>query len=220
MQKREVATIPFERVAVDLVGPFPTATGGFIFMLTCIDMATRWTEAIPIKTITTKTIINQLTGIFTRNGFPSAIVTDIGTQFTGKAFQRWVKSKGMRHIRSAPYHLQGNGVIERLHRTLNTMISKLAEKRGNWAAVTPMALYFIRSMPSSSTGVSPFLAKQGWEPITPVQLLYKAWAQEDLGAVDLTDWIAENVERVETARERALITNAEIVEKPKTEWDK
>ena len=47
MQIREMPTVPFERVAIDLVGPFPTAVGGFKFMLTCIDMATRWPEAIP-----------------------------------------------------------------------------------------------------------------------------------------------------------------------------
>jgi len=47
MQIRETVTIPFERVAIDLVGPFPTATGGFRFLLTCIDLATRWPEAHP-----------------------------------------------------------------------------------------------------------------------------------------------------------------------------
>jgi len=52
MQAREVVSMPFERVAIDLVGPFPTATGGFKFLLTCIDLATRWPEAIPLKTTT------------------------------------------------------------------------------------------------------------------------------------------------------------------------
>jgi len=31
MQMREIVSIPFERVGVDLVGPFPTATGGYRF---------------------------------------------------------------------------------------------------------------------------------------------------------------------------------------------
>jgi len=37
MQLREIVSVPFECVAIDLVGPFPTATGGFRFLLTCID---------------------------------------------------------------------------------------------------------------------------------------------------------------------------------------
>ena len=158
MQIREMTSIPFERVAVDLVGPFPTAIGGYRFLLTCIDMATRWPEAIPLRTTTARAIIKHLTDIFARCGFPTAIVTDNGSQFTGKVFHKWLKSKGIKHVRASPYHPEGNGMVERLHRTLNSMISKIAETKGNWASVTPMALYFIRSTPSSATGLSPFMA--------------------------------------------------------------
>ena len=85
-----------------------------------------------------------------------------------------IRNKGIKHVKASPYHPQGNGVVERLHRTLNAMVAKITEKKGNWASVTPMALYFIHSTPSSTTGVSPFMARLGWEPVTPIQLLYKA----------------------------------------------
>jgi len=200
MQLREMTSIPFESVAIDLVGPFPTAVGGFKFLLTCIDNATRWPEALPIRTTTAKTVINQLTNIFTRCGFPTLLTSDNGSQFTGKTFQNWLKHHGIKHIRSSPYHPQRNGVVERLHRTLNSMVSKIAEKKGNWAAVTPMALYF--------------------EPVMPIQLLYKAWAQTDLGDVNLTDWVAENSERVEVAREKALLSKSVVADKRKQTWDR
>ena len=99
MQLRELTTIPFESVAIDLVGPFPTAVGGFRFLLTCIDNATRWPEAIPIRTTTAKTIINSLMNIFTRCGFPTVITSDNGTQFTGTTFQTWLRHHGIKHIR-------------------------------------------------------------------------------------------------------------------------
>ena len=161
MQEREIVSIPAEWVAIDLVGPFPTATGGFKYLLTCIDLATRWPEAIPSRSTTSKVIIQQLTTIFSRCGFPPELVSDNGPQFTGKGFQKWLRDKGIAHIRSSPYHPQGNGVMERLHRTLTGIINKMIEKKGNWAAVVPMALYFIRSSPCSATGMSPFLARQG-----------------------------------------------------------
>ena len=41
MQVRELVTVPSERVAIDQVGPFPTAKGGFRYLLTYIDLATR-----------------------------------------------------------------------------------------------------------------------------------------------------------------------------------
>ena len=168
MQERELVSIPAKRVAIDLVGPFPTAVGGFKYLLTCIDLATRWPEAIPLRTTMSKVIITQLTSIFSRCGFPTALVSDNGPQFMGKTFQKWLRDKGITHIRSLPYHPQGNGVIERLHKTLIGMISKLIENKGNLEAIVPMALYFIRCSPCSATGMSPLLARQGWEPATVV----------------------------------------------------
>ena len=220
MQLREMTAVPFERVAIDLVGPFPTAVGGFKFLLTCIDSATRWPEAIPIRSTTAKTIITQLTNIFSRCGFPTALTSDNGSQFTGKIFQKWLRHHGINHVRSSPYHPQGNGVVERPHRTLNSMVAKLIEKKGNWAAVTPLTLYFIRSTPSTTTGLSPFMARQGWELVTPIQMLYKAWAQTDLGDVNLADCVTENAERVEMAREKAVLCKTDVADKRKLTWDK
>ena len=174
MQLREMATIPFERVAVDLVGPFPVAVGGYKFLLMCIDTATRWPETIPIKTSTAKTITNHLTNIFSICGFPTCLVSDNGTQFTGKAFTSRLKQRGIKHVRASPYHPQGNGIVEHLHRTLNGMIAKTVEMKGNWASVMQMALYFIRCLTYTAIGMSSFMARQGREPATPLQLLYES----------------------------------------------
>ena len=48
----ERQTEPFEVLAFDLVGPLPKAKGGFRFILTSICMATKWPEAIPLKSVT------------------------------------------------------------------------------------------------------------------------------------------------------------------------
>jgi len=219
MQLREVVTVPFERVAIDIVGPFPNAKGGFKYLLTMIDLATRWPEAIPLKVTTSRVVINNLTNVFTRCGFPKAVVSDNGPQFIGKTFTRWLREQGIEHVRSSPYHPQGNGVVERLHRTLNANITKTAEKKGNWASVVPMALYFIRSLPCQSTEVSPFMARQGWEPSTPIQLLYETWAERDLREVDLEQWVLENNERVKSLRESCSLKLRESMEKRKKTWD-
>jgi len=81
MQAREIVTLPFERVAVDLVGPFPVAKGGFRFLLTCVDLATRWPEAVPIRTCTARVVVDKLTEVFTHNGYPKVLISDNGAQF-------------------------------------------------------------------------------------------------------------------------------------------
>ena len=220
MQEREVVTIPFERVAIDLVGPFPTARGGFKYLLTCIDMATRWPEAIPLRRTTTRIVLEQLTNIFSRCGFPATIVTDNGPQFVATSFTKWLRDKGIRQVRASPYHPQGNGVVERLHRTLNGVIAKSIECKGNWAAIVPMALYFVRCTPNNATGMSPFVASHGWEPATPLQLLYKSWAQTDLGEVDLQEWVLCNAEKVQALRDQAVVRKQQVSRDRKKAWDR
>ena len=220
MIERQVVTRPFTDVAIDIVGPFPTAKGGFKFMLTCIDSASRWPEAIPIHSITTRVVISCLTSIFTRWGFPEKITSDNGPQFTSKAFIRWLREKGIAHSRSTPYHPQGNGVVERLHRTLNAVVGKIATSKGNWANAVPMALFFLRCTPSASTGLSPFLVTHGWELTNPIQLLYQSWVKTDLGGVDLTEWILQNAGNLENARDKATCALIDNSNKRAIEYNK
>ena len=131
MQEREVLTVLSERVCVDLVGPFPKAKGGFQILLTYIDMATRWPKAIPLR---------QLKVIFCRNGFTTTLVSDNGPQFTGAQFTKFLKTQGILHVTVSPYHPRGNEVVERMHGTLNSIIAKSMEKKGNWAEIVPMCL--------------------------------------------------------------------------------
>ena len=213
MIEREVVTRPFSDVAVDVVGPFPTAKGGYRFLITCIDVASRWPEAFPVKKATAKVVIGCLTSVFVRWGFPEKLTSDNGSQFVGKVFSKWLQEKGIAHAKATPYHPQGNGVVERLHRTLNGVLAKTILCKGDWAAVLPMALFFIRLTPSSSTGISPFLLTHGWEPPTQIQLLYRAWVDKEVGGVDLTEWVLQNADRVEMARDKAnatLIENSRI----------
>jgi len=145
---------------------------------------------------------------------------DNGPQFTSKQFEQWLSSKGITHVKASPYHPQGNGVVERLHRTLNQIVAKTTGSKGNWATVVPMALFFIRASPCEATGISPFLARQGWEPSTPIELLYRTWVQDDLGGVDLEEWVLLNSERVEGEREKAEEKLRETALKRKNEWDR
>ena len=219
MQPQELTSVPFEKMAVDTVGPFPTAVGGFHFLLTAIDLATRWPEAIPLRTTTANVVTTQLTGIFSRTGFPTSLTMDNGPQFKGNVFKAWLKKHGIAHVVSSPYHPQGNGVVERLHRTLNSMIGKLCECKGNWAKVVPMCLYFLRSTPCSATGMSPFMAHQGWEPATPLRLLYRVWAEQDVGNFDLDEWVVLNGERIEAIRNSTMAAKVSVAAKRKCKWD-
>ena len=204
-----------------IVGPLPKAKGGLEYLLTCVDQASRWPEAIPLKKATSSIIIAKLTEIFCHVGFPGTIVTDNGSQFVSKAFKSFCTNKGIFLKRTALYVPQGNGVVERFHGTLKPMIQKIAEKKGNWPEVIQMALYFMRLTPSKATGVSPFRLMHGREPHTPLKLLYKLWVQNELGGdLDLEEWIFQNNGQIQALRDMAVIRQTEEARRRKVEYDK
>ena len=75
MGEMPIHDIPFNNVAVDIVGPFPRAKG-FIFLLTYICLASRCPEAIPMKSATVAQCAECRMEIFSRNGIPRTILSD------------------------------------------------------------------------------------------------------------------------------------------------
>ena len=62
--------VPFKRVAVDLAGPLESASkAGRSYILTLVDYATRYSEAVPLKGIDTEIVAEALVDIYSRLGF-------------------------------------------------------------------------------------------------------------------------------------------------------
>ena len=75
MQRHPVISEPFDCCALDLVGPLPKAKGGARFLLTFVCMASRWPEAIPLKTITAKAVAEDQMQIFARLGLSLTLLS-------------------------------------------------------------------------------------------------------------------------------------------------
>ncbi|XP_065422677.1 cyclin-dependent kinase inhibitor 1C-like [Chrysemys picta bellii] len=67
LQPPPIIEVPFQRVAVDILGPFPKKTPrGKQYVLTFMDFATRWPEAVPLSNTRAKSVCQALTDIFAR----------------------------------------------------------------------------------------------------------------------------------------------------------
>ena len=62
-----------------------------------------------------------------RYGIPSVVITDQGTQFESRLFNALLEYIGTQRRRTTAYHPQTNGMIERMHYTLKTMITCVIE---------------------------------------------------------------------------------------------
>jgi ribonuclease HI len=72
--------------SLDLVGPLQKAPGGFSHLLVAIDKFSKWIEVRPLTSIRSEQAVAFFTNIIHRFGVPNSIITDNGTQFTGKKF--------------------------------------------------------------------------------------------------------------------------------------
>ena len=70
--------MPHRRVAVDLVGPIsPASEKGHRYILTLVDYAARYPEAVPLKNIGAETVAEALLGIYSRLGIPEEVLSDL-----------------------------------------------------------------------------------------------------------------------------------------------
>jgi hypothetical protein len=95
---------PFLRIAIDLIGDlFPTSDRGHIYILTVVDFATRYPEAVALLKINTETVSEALLGIVYRVGFPRKVLSDQGRQFVSDLMKEVSRLVSMKQLFTAPY---------------------------------------------------------------------------------------------------------------------
>jgi hypothetical protein len=78
-------------------------------VLVAIDKFSKWIEARPITSIRSEQAVLFFTDIVHRFRVPNCIITDNGTQFTGKKFLDFYNDHHIRVLWSAMAHPKTNG---------------------------------------------------------------------------------------------------------------
>jgi transposase InsO family protein len=97
-------------------------------VIVATDYFTKWTDAIPLKNMTHREVIEFITRhIIHRFGIPQTWTTDQGTPFVSKEVREFVDSYGIKLLNSSPYYAQANGQAESSNKTLVKLIKKKIE---------------------------------------------------------------------------------------------
>ena len=179
LQKMPLIDEPFQRVAVDLVGPLQLATTkGNQYNLTLVDYFTRFPEAVPLSNIETERVAEALVNIFCRVGVPREMLSDMGTQFTSGLMSEVSRLVSMKHLTTTPYHPICNG-LEKFNGTLKQMLRRLChQKPKDWDKNINAALFAYREVPQESLGFSPFELVYGRHVRGPMTILKELWTNE------------------------------------------
>jgi len=111
--------------------------------------------------------------VFLTYGVPLQLLSDRGAEFEGRIFREVCEMMGVDKLRTTSYKPSTNGALERMHRTLNTMLGKMVEeKQRDWDAHVAYALAAYNATVHSSTGFSPNRLLYGRELRFPNELLY------------------------------------------------
>jgi hypothetical protein len=91
---------------MDMIGKInPPSSKGHQYILAITDYFTKWVEAIPMKSVTSKDVINLIKEhVIHRFGILQTITTDGGSVFISEEFRKFAIDMGINLIRSSPYY--------------------------------------------------------------------------------------------------------------------
>ena len=157
LEKMPVIEIPFQRIAVDLIGPIcPASERGHKYVLTVVDYATQYPEAVALKKIYTETVAEALVGIFSIVGVPKEIISDCDAQFTSDVMKEVARLLSLKQLTTTLYHPICNGLVEKFNGTLKNMLRKLCEEKPkDWDRYDIPLLFAYREVPQDTLGFHP-----------------------------------------------------------------
>ncbi len=151
-----VAGDKWEVISIDIAGPFPTCRN-YRYILAVQDLFSKYVLLCPLKQITAEAVADFLVHqVFKIFAYPAVILSDQGKQFDGHLFHAICDFAGVTKVRSSPYEARTNGQIERLNRTVHSMMGKLVQSnQKDWVDHLSSIQLAYNTTVQSTTGLTP-----------------------------------------------------------------
>jgi hypothetical protein len=130
---------------------------GYNYLLTMIDLFSKYGCAIPLKKKDTENIVEGFKEALEIMGNPSVLQTDRGSEFISAEIKEELTKRGIKQIFSKPYQPTSQGQIERFNKTLKSWLLQLLTKNNtkHWIKYLPEVLEAYNSLEHTSTGHAP-----------------------------------------------------------------
>ena len=157
---------PWSHVAVDFITGLPPSEGNTV-ILTVVDWFSKAAHFIPLSKLPSalETANLLVTHVFRLHGIPVDIVLDRGPQFSARTWKAFCQALGASASLSSGYHPQTNGQTERANQDLGAALRCVtALHPASWSTHLSWIEYAHNSLVCSATGMSPFMAANGFQP--------------------------------------------------------
>jgi transposase InsO family protein len=149
----------WEEIAMDSIVGLPRTQSGYDSIWVIVDQLTKVAHFIPVKTTYSVSQLAELymLRIVYLHGVPKKIVSDIGTQFTLKFWERLHETLDTQLHFSSAYHPQTNGQTERVNQILEDMLRACAWQYGrSWDKSMSYAEFSYNNSYQESLKMAPF----------------------------------------------------------------
>ena len=159
------ASYPGITVHVDCTKGNAVTKNGNSHIVALVDGFTGYVRLYPVPQPTGRIIAQVLLRYITVNSLPLRIVTDNGAEFANELISDLARLLGIKHSFITPYHSQGNGKVENIHRTVQTMIrAYITDHADNWDDLLPFLEFAMNTSQSEVTKHTPFYLHFGRHP--------------------------------------------------------
>ena len=171
LQPLKIPEWKWEEISMDFIVGLPRNQSGHDSIWVIVDHLTKVAHFIPVKETYQGPKLAELcmTRIVCLHGVPKKIVSDRGTQFTSRFWERLHSSLDTKLNFSSAYHPQMDGQTERINQILEDMLRACALKDGqSWDKNLPYAEFSYNNSYQASLKMSPFEALYGRKCRTPL----------------------------------------------------
>jgi len=192
---------PFERIAMDIAGPFPVSSSGNRYVLVVMDYFSKWPEVYAIPNQEAKTVAD----VFVKNwvcrfGVPIELHSDQGRNFESAIFGEMCLALGINKTRTTPLHPQSDGMVERFNRTLEEHLRKVVSKeQKDWDKHLPAFLMAYRSAVHDTTSHTPAKILFGTDLRLPADLEFGMKPSVDKDVNSYGQQIREELDEIHRA---------------------
>jgi len=120
--------------------PYSTINKGYKYILTCIDVFSRFARALPIKTKSANDITIAISKMF-KEAIPTNLQTDLGKEFYNSKVKSILSKQNINHY--SVFSQFKASLVERFNRTLRERLKRYFVKQGNkkWVTVLPSIIH-------------------------------------------------------------------------------
>ncbi|XP_074323566.1 uncharacterized protein LOC141660478 [Apium graveolens] len=196
---------------MDILGPFPVASGRRKFIVVAIKYFMKWIEAKALAKITTKQVTQFFwENVICRYGVPHILVTDNRKQLKNIEFREYCDDNSIELRFTSVAHPQQNRKEEVANRIILDGLKKRVEHlRNTWVDDFLPILWVYHTTCKVTTEATPFMLAYGAEAVMPFEITHRSPRIEAYEPETNKEGMRLTLDLIDEVRDKAKAHNAE-----------